>query len=59
MKCLPHSKVPLAAGMVLHDCHAEVMSQDTPVLLVHANSIFPHTVLAIRAFNWFVLSNKQ
>lgn len=23
MKCLPHAKIPLAAGMVLHDCHAE------------------------------------
>lgn len=24
MKCLPHSKITLSAGMVLHDCHAEV-----------------------------------
>lgn len=23
MKCLPHAKIPLAVGMVLHDCHAE------------------------------------
>lgn len=24
MKCLPQSKIALAKGLVLHDCHAEV-----------------------------------
>lgn len=26
MKCLPQEKIPLAAGNVLHDCHAEVLA---------------------------------
>jgi tRNA-specific adenosine deaminase 1 len=26
MKCLPHDKLPLAKGNVLHDCHAEILA---------------------------------
>ncbi|KAF8476852.1 hypothetical protein BDZ91DRAFT_778076, partial [Kalaharituber pfeilii] len=26
VKCLPSSKVPLAKGLVLHDCHAEILA---------------------------------
>ncbi|KZF22175.1 hypothetical protein L228DRAFT_283349 [Xylona heveae TC161] len=26
MKCLPRSKIPQANGMVLHDCHAEILA---------------------------------
>ena len=31
MKVLPSSKIPLARGLVLHDCHAEVeQKRNTP-----------------------------
>ncbi|KAI5847841.1 adenosine deaminase/editase [Morchella snyderi] len=41
MKCLPHSKIPLAKGLVLHDCHAE--------------RVLWCIVIAIRAFNCFII----
>ncbi|KAH8145002.1 uncharacterized protein LAJ45_11022 [Morchella importuna] len=46
MKCLPHSKIPLAKGLVLHDCHAEVEFSCALCFVLF---------IAIRAFNCFII----